>query len=366
MKEQCRMVQEAVSRAADGDNVTAEEAARAKRHCASCADCAQFVSTLAALRRTPPPMAPPATVQRALDAVRAEARAAAAAAQAAADERVRAEADAAAAAAAADTAAGRGAAAEPSAPGAPVLEMPRRRPVRPAAVAGWLAGAAALLFVTMFVTAQGLNYMAGDESAFDGRASAPSAESGPALTAPVPGEMAAEDAAGDADSSAASSAETGVSYVAYDGFAYRLVSQIDIDPDDLPLLGTLTSALDTGEAPRSFSVYQGDTDDRIVVDQDGIALSFELVVRDFGGERFGLRCDTVAAFGEWPSPPAGIEQPSEPDGSPTFEPAGEEGGITVYTESGEDPEDGFAVPPGTGKPDPAAGNPNWTWWEPLP
>jgi hypothetical protein len=359
MNDECRIVQEAISRGADGDRVTAEDAAHAKAHCAACADCSSFVSTLVALRRTPAPTAPPATLQRVLDAVRAEA--AAAAAQAEADAAAQASEIAAAAGAAAPTTAGDPAATETPAEPAPVVALPRRAH-SPAVVAGWIAGAAAVLFVAMLITAQGLTFMSTDNAMTeDGAATV--AES-PRVSDPAP--EASAPVTGDSSSVQSESlAVAAASYVTYDGYAYRFLSQVEVDPADLPFLGTTRTALDSGGAPESHGVFQGDAEGRIVVDDNGAALAFSLVTRVLDGASYGLRSEPIDGFGQWPTLPAEIPEPSSADGSPTFVEAGTADGVVIYTRPGTNPEDGLAVGPGTPATDPAAGNPGWTWWEPL-
>jgi hypothetical protein len=44
----------------------------------------------------------------------------------------------------------------------------------------------------------------------------------------------------------------------------------------------------------------------------------------------------------------------------------DDAGVTVFSRIGEVPDRGFAIAPGTPSGDPAAGNPNWTWWLPVP
>ena len=131
-------------------------------------------------------------------------------------------------------------------------------------------------------------------------------------------------------------------------------------------MGSLESGLDSGAAPQGRDVYRGDTVNRIVVDDGGTALAFDLVTREFDGTVFGLASGAIDAFGVWPAMPADVPQPSEPDGGPVFVEAGEDDGTTIYSRPGKDPADGFAVAPGTQITDPAAANPGWTWWEPLP
>jgi hypothetical protein len=76
--------------------------------------------------------------------------------------------------------------------------------------------------------------------------------------------------------------------------------------------------------------------------------------------------NAIERFGEWPQLPVRFQAPASPDGSPTFVIAsGDALGVQTYTAKGVPQTQGFAVAPGTPGADPAASNPNWTWWEPM-
>ena len=63
--------------------------------------------------------------------------------------------------------------------------------------------------------------------------------------------------------------------------------------------------------------------------------------------------------------PPPMQPPANPDGAPQFQPAGTSMGVTAYVQSGTTADAGIAIGPNTPATDPAAGNPNWTWWTPL-
>ncbi len=73
MNEECLRAQQTLSEASDGVSVTAEDLKNAKAHCAACDECLAYVSALAALKKTPPPVAPEGLSDQVIAAVRAEA-----------------------------------------------------------------------------------------------------------------------------------------------------------------------------------------------------------------------------------------------------------------------------------------------------
>lgn len=96
-------------------------------------------------------------------------------------------------------------------------------------------------------------------------------------------------------------------------------------------------------------------------------LGFTLVTRRIDGAYFGLRSNEIASYGEWPTLPAGIPNPVNDDGSPTFTSAEvDDGGITTFPMSGTAAEQGYAIPPFTDNEAATENNPNWTWWLPVP
>jgi hypothetical protein len=101
-------------------------------------------------------------------------------------------------------------------------------------------------------------------------------------------------------------------------------------------------------------------------DGSGTYVAFKRVERDRDGKTYVLQSGgSLTAFGAWPALPSNLPTPTASDGYPTFVPAGrDDSGLEIFAPSGDSPDKGFAVPPATAGADPAAGNPNWTWWLP--
>ncbi len=350
MREECLRAQEAISRALDGDAVTADEAGWAKHHCAECAECTAYVRTLAQLQAMPIPNAPENAVARTI---------AEGAALIEADRRI-AEARAAAEPAAgspADDASARAGSADTIASNSRVIEAAAATPPRRSTMsyAVWAASVAAILLVAMIVTAQGLRTINEPRSADSAKDATTlySENQNDALTAQAP-------ETGDVQQTETASRAPG--YIVFDDTVYRFSGIVDEDTADLTRLGTLRTALDTGGTPQQRTAYGSDEQDRIYIEGNGI-YAFVPVTRGFEDAVYVMRSDSVDAFGEWPTMPSGIPKPSELDGSPVFKIAGQSGGVSIYTRTGRNAQDGFAVAPNSPADDPAAGSPEWTWWE---
>ena len=157
-------------------------------------------------------------------------------------------------------------------------------------------------------------------------------------------------------------------YVLFEGHVYKVVGRYNEDLEE-DRVGTVLSSLDSEGGPRRLDVF-GDPDSSLIMESDraGSYLTLTPIVRVFEGTTYALTAHTsLDSFGQWPDLPAGISHPTRSDGSPVFTEAGlDDHGITVYTRVGSTAARGIAVPPWTSERDPAAGNPNWTWWEPRP
>ena len=107
--------------------------------------------------------------------------------------------------------------------------------------------------------------------------------------------------------------------------------------------------------------------DGVYLDDDqGQLLEFQPLQRVFAGRTYQLQSAAITRFGVWPSLPAGISAPTSSDGSPTFVAAGSDGtGVTVYRKTSSTAAEGIALPPNPPSPDPATGQPSWTWWAPV-
>ncbi len=369
MDARCLQVQEAISRAADGDKVTADEATLAKRHCAECAECAAFARVLVAMRRHPVPDVAEQTVERALSAVRdirqtekLETARAAAAARATALTPAAGEESAndAGSDAAVTNKKGLISLNERDSRGVEVVRIGNRI-ISQQRFVGLVASAAVLLLVIVVAADQGVRVMrdaamVSEETASDIR----EAQDGDVVLDQLP----AQD--NGAAASAPSVAGAVAQYVTFEDRVYRYMGVASGSAADLSTAGTVRSALDTGDAAANRNAYTSETAGQIIIENEGSLLNFSLVTRTFGDNTYALKSESITAFGEWPSLPNGIPEPSSADGGSTFDEAGTDDlGVAIFTRPGRDPESGFAVAPGTASGDPASGNPDWTWWEPV-
>lgn len=365
----CNDVQAIVSAAYDGATTDREAIIAAKAHCATCPDCAEFVSFLGSIRGIAPPDAPEDAITRTLARVHAEAAAIEATAEAdqvAAAARERIEevvAESAAASAVEPTA-------EPAAVEPVVLRRPDWRATTP-----WIAAAAVLLVGAVLVTAQGVRYIMSPAQppgqTFEVSALPEFATEDTWQTEPGEkgGYSSGGDAAGDyalrgspgaagADASLDSMAATSPGLAAYVGTAYRMAGVAEA-PDGPPS-GSLVSALDSGTLPVPRDVWEGQTPRSIVVDAgEGRFLQLQRVERSLAGRTFALTADRIDSFDAPAGLPSAIPQPTEPNGWPTFVPGGtDDSGQAVYVRPGTDRTAGFALAPG-------AEGPEWTWWLPV-
>lgn len=157
-------------------------------------------------------------------------------------------------------------------------------------------------------------------------------------------------------------------YVVYDGRVWQAEELATLVPSDLEEQGTVAADLGTGQvAPRTVFATDDAADGIVIRGEEGPIVKFTQVRRLYEGEWFVLVSDrAIQTFGEWPSLPSSIPTPTADDGAPELESAGTDDlDVAVYTRAGEDPSAGFAIAPGTPPDDPAAGNPNWTWWVPA-
>ena len=338
MNEHCLHAQEIISATYDGEPVVAEDLLAAKDHCRSCASCARFVSSLAALRAVPGPVAPAATTENAIARIRAEAQqiklenARAAAAEHAAPQR-------------------------DNIPGDTLRESRAAGAHLPRTRTGWVAALgslAAILTLAVIGTSFGLRYMLPPKTGLDQAASEsaavtqgdPATETWDALT----------DSAGAARLSTAASE---LRYVVFSGFVYKVDTRTTSLDSGAEPIGSVTTDLGTGVST-TFEVFPGDSEFEIVVSDGDRGYNATLVQRQLEQDVFGLQSGPIIRFGEWPTLPVGFAQPTDEDGGPTF--VEEDSG---YYLPGRGASSGIAIAPGSPDDDPAAGNPNWTWWAPL-
>lgn len=341
----CERAIEILLEAEDG-SAPAEASAEVEAHCDACPKCARLRAGLASLAAAPEPTAPPGLVDTILSAI--------------GDERGRVAAQAAALEAAAQTTTG----------GASVRSFePARMPARWRWY-GWerrfagFAAAAAIIIVGLVVVGLSLPRVVRQP----GTAIVESAQDRDASKSEQPAGVEAppENAHAGAEDSETASAPP---YVTLEGmvFAYEGVERTL--PSSLATAGVIVSALDDqASAPATLTAlaeHAEPSPTTIWLQLDGgRVLRFRLVTRTYAGDAFALESGSpIARFGEWPTLPTRFARPTSADGSPSFRYFGsDDRGVRIYVPVGVYPLDGFSVPPGTAPDDPAAGNPDWTWW----
>jgi hypothetical protein len=350
----CLEAQAILSAAHDGEIVDPADREAAELHCGECADCAAFTAGLRYLDVMPAPPVPPEVLAATLAAV-----------SAAAEERAETL-----SAEAAETAS---AGVEPASEVAQVEELapaPRRLPwlsdnARWAGIGavGAVAATALIAFVIVGSGIVGPNRSAGTAStaqppsqATDGATLSHGAQA-PSFAGQTP-----------ATPQQSTVPITVPDYVAYKGLVYTPGSLLADSSTATPTIGTVTTAFAAAGAPQSVPVYRSPlTDGSIVIKgPDGYRL-YSPVIRMMQSQRYQLATGgTLERFGIWPTLPPQFTAPTSADGSPSFSTAGIDAlGVRVYAGIGQPVTSGFAVAPGTSATDPAAGNPNWTWWQPV-
>lgn len=328
----CPHVCEVLSAAHDGEPVDATLLSEAKTHVGTCAECRDFAALLERLDTAASPRASEELLAR------LEARTAPVAAEL------------------------RGATSTGSADhesaSAPIPHPRRSWAPRFAA----FASAAAVLVVALTV-----GTMALIGNAPRARTGSASTEESRIAEAPLVGESYDAGAA-DTAGSAQVESTAAPAYITFGEEVWGLAGAATPTPSALTTVGAMTSTLDDG-ATGDRPVYVAGTDDAVLYARtvDGRYLAFERVVRTRGRTEYVLTSGTsITAFGMWPTLPDRFDTPTQPDGSPTFRYFGKDDTqIDVYVPPGGRIEDGFALGPDTPLDDPAAGNPNWTWWQRL-
>jgi hypothetical protein len=337
MEMDCIRTQATLSALHDSEHVTEENTEAARLHCDECEQCRKFEADLEALDALPVPTAPPELVGRimvdiaALAAERAEEQKAILPDQQPAET--------------AET--------EPSAPRFAWFTGKARW----GAYGALATAVAAVVLIGVFVsrapaprTADVRETVATGAAAdltFSGNAAT---QSSPAAAAPTPAPARAPD------------------YVVFRNHVYAPGSLLADSAVATPAIGTVTTAFSGAGAPARVTVYRSPlTDGSIVVPGPDGSRLYTPVVRMFTSVRYQLAAgNAIERFGEWPQLPVRFQAPASPDGSPTFVIAsGDALGVQTYTAKGVPQTQGFAVAPGTPGADPAASNPNWTWWEPM-
>jgi len=351
--------------AEDGEPVSSGALALAHAHCDGCPDCAAFRATLVRLHTAPAPHAPLSLVSRIISAI---------------PENVVAQPAVAMAEAAAATVPGpcnqlpTGTDAPPEASGSsglgatsPVIEfIPARR--------RWTAPriAIALSSAAVFLLAIGIT----SSVLFSGRGAS---ESDMLVTSSPESSMATESSRDDTTGTSPSTTDTGMAdniasvspdYITFEGTVYLLEGIETPAESSLATAGAVTSSLDASGTVRIQTAYLAGTDEATLyvksVDENEY-LAFGRVSRTVGRAEYVLVTDAALAhFGEWPTLPERFGKPVTSDGAPTFRLFGfDDLGVNIYVAYGTDAGAGVAIAPGTPDDDPAAANPNWTWWEPA-
>lgn len=373
-----------VSEAIDRQPVDSALLEAAKAHCRTCDQCGRFVRALNIVQRAPLPAPPDDLTDRIMALVRAQAAADEQAAAAVTEEAATADALEAALAQDADDAthvpapatsepltaleaaseAARARIAEESAARVTLTGGPR--PKRAEAIA-WIAGVAAVLVLVVVGGALGiLNSMNARQSASEDAALTYNVAPELGGTAPSQPETMART---DADTFAASKLATStVNFVTYGAYVYRQAGSSKPSQVGLTGAGTVDMSFSADTAFEMHDVYTAqDEPDIIYIENAGSYERFELVTRSFEGKTYVLTSGVITSFGAWPTLPSGIPTPSSADGAPVFVEAGTDAlGVAVFRRTDATTSTGIAVAPGTAPADPAAGNPNWTWWVPKP
>jgi hypothetical protein len=314
----CPDAQMTMSAEFDGETVPQETSDEAAAHCASCSECAEFRGALEALAAMPTPTPPADLADRAVAAVARVAQETAVAA---------------------------------TVP-VPVKPAPRRNTWL------WVGSAAALVAAALIVFA--VVRLAGVPSAAtearsDALATSGSAASGtaaPSVASPSP------------------IATTAPPYVTFNDFVYVVGDTISVSTSQLTTAGTVVSSMRTVDTPATLQTFRlvGQPRVLVVLNADGSYVRCTAVVRNFQGTTYQLVAGTtIQNFGTWPVLPPTVSQPMSADGSPALTSAGTDDlGVPVFRLLGSSAQQGIAVGPGTPAGDPAASNPDWTWWLPAP
>ncbi len=351
----CLQAREIMSEAFDLGIEDTPLAAEARVHCRGCAECAAFAAGLASMHNPPGPKAPAELVDAILERTRKMAE-------------IDKEAASFAAGAGGDPT---GADTQETPPTTlPVPASPNAPERRDAWWWGWRVGgglaAAAVAVVALSLAYQGFRSI----GAPGGASSAPA----PAVTegVPQPGTPAPPASAPATPNYDAGKSVSGAArFVSYNDQAFLFLGVRQPDAAGIDTAGTLTSSLDTADTPKQFNVWRSKDDADLIfiqetADATGYA-AFRRVMRTLAGKQFALDtpASQVTGYGQWSALPSTYTTPTAADGSPTFVEAGkDDSGLTIYAPKGASPNAGFAIAPGTNVADPAAGDPNWTWWVP--
>jgi hypothetical protein len=165
----------------------------------------------------------------------------------------------------------------------------------------------------------------------------------------------------------ASQTATAPPYVVVSGTVYRSSGPASgVDPGSLKRLGSTSSSLDSsGSATAREVMTMQDSATVYILDTAGVWQKFDRVTRSYRSSPYALQSGPIGTYGQWPTLPGTVTRPTAADGSPAHSDAGtDDSGVTVFGPNGVAVA-GFLVAPGTSGGDPAAGNPDWTYWAPV-
>jgi hypothetical protein len=343
----CLEAQAILSAAHDGEPVAAGDLDSAKEHCEDCDDCATFAAGLRYLDVMPAPTAPPAVVDATLSAV------VAAAAERAETERLaalRLEAEAQETEVLPAEPATEPAAESAASQRFPWLTEPMKW--------GGLGAIAATVLIAIVLMTTSLGSNSGSRTASTRQVATTVVTAGGSVSSATTSTATTTN----------QSPATAPDYVSYGGLVYSPGALLADSDTATPAIGTVSTAFASTNAAEKVTVYTSPLADGsiVVVETDGYRL-YSPVVRLLASKRYQLAAgNALERFGVWPTLPARFTAPTSSDGSPTFTAAGTDAlGVNIYTVIGQPVTSGFAVAPVTSTSDPAGGNPNWTWWEPV-
>ena len=236
------------------------------------------------------------------------------------------------------------------------------------------AAAAVVLIVTISASLGIMRTMTGGTGAKTARSTSVTAPAAQAPSLAAENQTAQDSGAsgggsyGAAPSSAPAADSVASFYMVYGGNVYRHVGASDLQLSQVKPSGTARVSFESSAPLSARQVYVGSAKDTVYVANDQKRLeSLVLVTRTYKGTTYVLKSADITQFDGWPTLPPGVPVPTATDGSPAFAlDSTEPSGSPVYHRVGADPRLGIAIPPGTAADDPAAANPNWTWWVPAP
>lgn len=353
----CLDARQVISAALDREKVDPVALHQAKAHCRACSDCGAFVRTLAVMQRTTGPKPPADLADRAMHRVHEYIEA----------DRAKQERAAIAAAKVAENPTST----TPTPAPVSAEQRLRRRwsdPRGRAQIIAWASAAAVFVVGIGYVAGIGVRQITSpaqstvalSETQYDKSlsrgASTPTAESQPSAAAPD----------GLATQKAQAPAAAPV-YVVFNGTVYRFSGPTSVDANQLRNVGKAMAATQAEQTFRERDVLVGADTSRIyIADDSGTYNAFDRVVRTYEGRPYELRSATLTTFGQWPTLPSDMAAPAASDGSPVFTALElNQAGASIYRLAASSAAQGIAVGPGSEPGDPAAGNPNWTWWMPV-